>query len=330
MQEVWGFGAGRFVGGLLQTAAVDGQGNAAEPAGLGTGPIRAEVTRVEGRRTAAGLPGMRAIERLELSLPDGQTLSFAAPEPTGEKASFVILETITGGGFAAGPNEPRMCPICLDPSANEREHVPQRALGGSVATFTCKRCNNGLGSNIEVDLQHWFDHTSVGTTIEHDGPVPGYRHLPPLRYTVASDGRFGILMDGNLTDDAIRIIESGGWSLRYRLPDERRYLLALLKHAYLAACLFLRCVPDTASVRSVRRDLLRARDGVRKDPLAISETARSLRVYRGARSNAGAPLALVAHVPRDGSDPEVYLSIAGAFAVSWPFDDVAPGRWFRR
>ncbi|MDT9592217.1 HNH endonuclease [Nocardioides zeae] len=308
---------------------MEDQSNVSATGGPGTGRVRAEVIRAEGRRAAGGTPGMRAIERLDLRHPDGHSMSCAAPDPTGELATFEVLETIAGGGFAMGPGEPWMCPICLDPTASEREHVPQRALGGSAATFTCERCNNGLGSKVEVDLQHWFDHTLVGTTIEHDGPVPGYRHLSPLRYTVASDGRFGIFMDGELTDDAIRIIEAGEWSLRYRLPDERRYLLALLKHAYLAACLYLRGVPDTASVRAIRSDLIMARDRSRKDPLPVSKAARSLRVYRGARSNAGAPLALVAHVPGGGVDPEVCLSIAGAFAVSWPFDDVYPGRWYR-
>ena len=75
-------------------------------------------------------------------------------------------------------------------------------------------------------------------------------------------------------------------------PDPRRWGLALLKHAHLAACLFLRYVPETAEVDAIRADLIAARDSDRRTRPPESEAVARLKVYRSGVGRQGPPLAL--------------------------------------
>lgn len=121
---------------------------------------------------------------------------------------------------------------------------------------------------------------------------------------------------------------SGEWRMHYRPPDPRRFRMALLKHAYLAACLHLGAVPDTEDARAIRADLLEARDSPRRVRPPTSEAADRLKVYRSHVGTQGAPLALVARTDaEDDVEPEVLISLAGALFVSWPLVDLPPGSW---
>lgn len=127
-----------------------------------------------------------------------------------------------------------------------------------------------------------------------------------------------------------QILASGEFNLSYREPDPRRWRLALLKHAYLAACLHLRCVPDTEDARKIRAALVAARDAPKNRRPPESEIASRLNVYRSHSGAQGPSLALVAVEAVDNNpEPDVLISLAGVLLVSWPLSDLAPGTWQR-
>ncbi len=260
---------------------------------------------------------MPALEQVSLELSDGTRLDFGSAG-AGESGTLIPVAPIHAASFVRHPGASGMCPICIDGQPMHQEHVPQKNLGGEVMTMTCRSCNNDLGSRSEVDLQHWFDHALVDVTFDHDGLVPGRRRIPPLYYTTSEDGSFALFVDGPLTPAVRDMITSGEWRMNYRLPDPRRYRLALLKHAYLAACLHLGTVPDTATARSIRADLLAARDAPRSTRPPESEAANRLKVYRSDVGVQGPPLALVARPEGVAPTREPLISLAGALFVSWP------------
>ncbi len=117
------------------------------------------------------------------------------------------------------------------------------------------------------------------------------------------------------------MLEAGECTMHVRELDPRRYKLALLKHAYLAACLLLGHVPDTVDAAEIRADLLAARDAPSRQRPPLSRRAEQLVVRRSQQAPAGPPLALVRSRPKDPSIPqETLISLAGTLFVSWPFD----------
>ncbi|WP_147384765.1 hypothetical protein [Nocardioides cavernaquae] len=98
-------------------------------------------------------------------------------------------------------------------------------------------------------------------------------------------------------------------------PDPRRWRLALLKHVYLAACLQLRSVPDTADARAIRADLIAARDNPIKARPPASVAADRLTVYRSEVGRQGPPLALVARDECCEDEPPGGVDLAGRCSV---------------
>lgn len=294
-------------------------------------PTRGQIVRVTGRKAEGGKRGLPALDELTIQSEDGTTLEFGSPT-SGEFGSLTGLVEIPAGTFWASAGDETICPICLRSAATEREHVPQEALGGSRMTKTCKRCNNNLGSKVELDLENWFDHALTTVGIDHDGEIPGKRHLPTFYYRRATDGdKFLLFSGGDFTDEARQIVTSGEFRLHYREPDPRRWGVALLKHAYLAACLCLRSIPDTAEARAIRADLMAARDTPTRTRPPASMAANRLKVYRSEVGRQGPSLALVARGGCDeGEPPELLISLAGVLFVSWPFVDLPPGTWQQR
>ena len=290
-------------------------------------PFTGQIARVTGRRARGGGPGQPALDELVLHNDDGAVLEFG-PYDNGEQDTLTGIAEIQPGRFhAPGGTEP-MCPICLEPDATHREHVPQAPLGGRAMTWTCRPCNNGLGSKVEVDLQHWFDHALVNTAFDHDGDVPGRRRVPPMyfRKQVGGDAS-AMFIDGEFTPEVQQMMATGEWRMHYRPPDPRRWGMGLLKHSFLAACLFLRSVLDTAEVDAIRADLITARDSDRRSRPPKSEAVERLKVYRSGVGRQGPPLALMASRRRGDSEPEALISLAGVLFVTWPFADLPAGTW---
>jgi len=286
-------------------------------------PLRGRIKSITGRLADGGQPGMTSLDHLALELPDGRTVEFVQPL-SGERATLEPLATIRAMSFQDPATGDPICPICLGRSAPlHDEHVPQTALGGSVMTMTCQRCNNELGSRVEVDLQHWFDHELVNTKIEHAGEIPGRRSFPRVHYRPSADGEtFMMWAHGPASPEIEAMLKSGTWNVNFRLPDANRRGLALLKHAYLAACLHLHNIPDAEDARAIRADLLAARDTPRR--ATLPSFVDRLLVYRGGIGRQGPPLALARMIPPDGGDPQILISLAGVLFVSWPFEELPP------
>lgn len=281
-----------------------------------------------GRKARDGESGLPAIDQLSFSLPDGTTHDFGPPT-TGQPGKLDLLFPIYPTSFLRQPGSLPMCPICLEGDPKHKEHVPQRDLGGVVMTMTCSRCNNDLGSRVELDLQHWFDDALVNVAFDHDGNVPGRRRVPKIYYRETADASsFALFVDQKVSPEIMEMLASGEWRMHYRQPDPRRYRLALLKHAYLAACLYLHRVPDTPDARAIRAVLLAARDTPRGGQPPESPLADRLAIHRSHSGTQGPPLALATpQHAEDDRDREILISLAGVLFVSWPFRDLPAGTW---
>jgi hypothetical protein len=287
-------------------------------------PHEGQISHVTGRRSKGRTRGLPAIDQLALAMPDGTTLGFGPPG-RGAPGTLEFISTIEPNGFQRSGTP--SCPICIDGDPTDREHVPQKNLGGHVMTMTCKACNNGLGSRVEAALQDWFDHAYRAAAFEHED-IRGPRRVPTIYHRQAEDGEFAMIFDGELTPELRQMFTAGQqFDMHFRPPDPRRCALALLKHAYLAACLYLKIVPDTEDARAIRAALVAARDTAAKTRPAESDVAKRLKVYRSHVGKQGAPLALVARIDDGDDDPEMLISLAGVLFVSWPFSDLPPGRW---
>ena len=303
----------------MTTKPDDERADAPSDGATGVFPMRGRISSISGRLAAGGQPGMTALDHVELELPDGRAVEFAQPL-SGVQATVKGVVEIRPMSFINPATGRAICPICLaEGAAMHDEHVPQTALGGVEMTSTCKPCNSDLGSRVEVDLQAWFDQQLIETNIEHDGDIPGRRRFPKVYYRQSTDdSTFMMWAEGPSTPEIDAMIQSGTWQVNFRLPDFRRAMTALLKHAYLAACLHLQGVPNTEEAAAIRADLLAARETRRREELPPIEER--VVVYRGGVGRPGPPLALVAMDPPDGGEQRPLISLAGVLFVSWPFE----------
>lgn len=240
-----------------------------------------EISEVTGRKAQGGRRGLPALDRFNLRLEqDGRELEFGPLDDGPEQRAEFVAE-IFAHSFGRNDREQAtwtpMCPICLSDGPMTDEHVPQGPLGGFEMTMTCKRCNNVLGSVIESELEHWYDDALVGVTFAHED-VPGARKLPRLFALMGPDG-FALIPEGGALPPAVDpMLRSGSFSMTYRPPDSRRYRLALLKHAYLAACLYLGYVPGIPEADEIRHDLIAARGHTEARPAARQPDGRTAQV----------------------------------------------------
>jgi hypothetical protein len=188
-------------------------------------------------------------ESMSIRLPDGQTIDLAMRPPnTGEWIDVTLIEVLQ-------PRFPERCPICGDPATSDG-HVPPHRLGGRVMTRTCHPCNNRLGSHIEPDLVDWYDDAIQRPGFRSEG-VRGRRRADRLLFRTAPGGEFGLIIDGRHDPEITVVLASGNVNLDVRPPNRNRYMLALLKSAYLAASLTVDILHDPGA-EQVRRDLCRS------------------------------------------------------------------------
>lgn len=221
---------------------------------------------------------------------------------------------------APEPLEFEFCPICGSTDDLTREHVPQRDLGGSVMTLTCKPCNNGLGSRVEDQLKHWFDDAIFDVRFS-GGDTPGKRHVPRILLRPDSEDRVAMMFDVGKVDPAVdAILTSGTGQIHYKIPNPRVWRMAALKHAYLAACLALGEVPATDHAAYVRGVLVTTRDSERGQLPPDTGLSQGLRVAQSHQPARGPTILLVALVDDDGLPLDYGFSFAGTLFVSWPLD----------
>ncbi|MEV0453899.1 hypothetical protein [Catellatospora methionotrophica] len=228
----------------------------------------------------------------------------------GEQITVTVLEVL----------KPRMfdrCPICGDPATSD-EHVPGQSLHGRVMTRTCEPCNNGLGARVEPALLDWYDNAIILSKLS-GGDVPGQRHAGRLLLRHLPDGGFVLLQDGP-HDPAIADIMAGeDVSLQGALPNKDHVRLALLKNAYLAACVRFG-MQEGGYADEVRADLIAARDARTRQDVPPSRIARGLLFRRlfGPVPTDAASVAIA--VADDPSGRVLGVVLAGRIFVSWTTD----------
>lgn len=210
------------------------------------------------------------------------------------------------------------CPICGD-QATTAEHVPPESVGGVVRTWTCPSCNHGPATLVEADLHAWFDQRLVQVGFRHES-VAGLRRAAPIRLRATRDGEFALIVVGG--DRALPgMLDAGGhFSMEFAEPDPARYEVALLKHAYLAACLHLREVPTGPAADAVRAELVTISESPDRFKLPPSPIAGGLR-YARSYEQVGSELSLAWATWSDGTG-QLALVLSGLL-VSWPIDDDA-------
>jgi len=174
----------------------------------------------------------------------------------------------------------------MEPSPATREHVPPEAVGGKFRTMTCGPCNHKLASLVEADLAAWYDQRLLGVRFTKDSIPGGRGAFVNLRTT--TEGEF--VLTATRADPAIAaMLDAGGeFGIEFCEAEETRYRVALLKHAYIAACLHLGTIPDGEAAAAVRAELLAVRDAPDRDELPASPIAQCLRFGRSYRPADGA------------------------------------------
>lgn len=270
------------------------------------------VGEVRGRR-ARRETGLATVHSMTLRRPDGSAFVLGRVDNSGQSAVGVDVLAF------ARPMHFDRCPICLGPDPGTDEHVPPRAVGGSVMTTTCDRCNSGFGSVIEPDLVDWWEDALGSVSLSH-ADVRGTRRAPRILVRQKDTGEPVLVFDRGKVDPAIvgRFRQEAEFTMAFTLPSPQRYRLAALKSAYLAACLLLRTIPDTPESVAVRAELMAVRDLRRRQRIEGGPTAAKLRLGRSQGPAVPGEVALVQTRPSDGSEPEIAISLARTLLVSWP------------
>lgn len=270
------------------------------------------VSEVRGRR-GRHETGLATVHSMTLRRPDGSTFAFGRIDNNGRSAVGVDVLAIARPVFFD------RCPICLSPDPATDEDVPPKAVGGSVMTRTCDRCNCGLGSVIEPDLVDWWEDALGFVSLSH-ADIRGARRVPRILVRQKDTGEPVLVFDHGRVDPAIvgRFRPGAEFMMTFSLPSPQRYRLAALKSAYLAACLLLRTIPDTPEANAVRAELTGVRDLRRRQRIEGGPMATRLRLGRSQGPAVPGEVALVQTRPSDGSKPEIAISLARTLLVSWP------------
>nr|WP_255529511.1 HNH endonuclease [Leucobacter edaphi] len=174
---------------------------------------------------------------------------------------FVRDGRFTAGAYTVPRFDFERCPICLRPDDLTDEHVPMKSLGGKVMTRTCSDCNNRLGSVSEAALRSVVAGEVIVEAARQG--ADGFRGF--RKATVALRQAPSAIPEMHVTsgdNELLAAISSGEpLAVRYRLFDPFPSGIAILKYAYLAACIWLREIPITEEAESIRLVLMAIRDG---------------------------------------------------------------------
>lgn len=245
---------------------------------------------------------------MTIHLADGRVLDIAIrPEASGEPIQVTVIEEIQGRVFDS-------CPICGAPATDD-EHVPPASMGGQIMTRTCGPCNHRLGGHVEADLADWYDNALTLPRFGSSG-VQGDRKSGRILWRTTPAGEFVLLMNGCYDPAITDMLKSGQVDLAGLLPDRNRYHLALLKHAYLAACMKFGVLQGDAADH-VRRDLIAARDAASRKAVPESTLALGLTVLRQHQPFRPVTTPVVTAIAHELTGPCYGVLLAGRVFVSW-------------
>jgi hypothetical protein len=123
-------------------------------------------------------------------------------------------------------------------------------------------------------------------------------------------------MNGRYDPAITEMLKSGQVDLAGLLPDRNRYRLALLKHAYLAACMKFGILQSDAA-DEIRRDLMAARDAASRKDVPESRLALGLTVLRLHQPFPTVTPPAVWAVARETTGPCQGVLLAARVFVSW-------------
>jgi hypothetical protein len=245
---------------------------------------------------------------MSIGLADGRVLDIASQAmASGGPVEVTVIEEIQGRLFHS-------CPICRDPATDD-EHVPPASLGGKIMTRTCGPCNHRLGSHVEADLADWYENALTLPRFGSSG-IRGDRKSGRILWRTTPAGEFVLLMNGRYDPAIIDMLKSGQVDLAGLLPDRNRYHLALLKHAYLAACMKFGVLQGDAA-DEIRRDLNAARDAASRQAVPESRLALGLTVLRRHQPSSPVTAPVVTAVAHEPTGPCHGVLLAGRVFVSW-------------
>jgi hypothetical protein len=245
---------------------------------------------------------------MSIGLADGRVLDIASqPMASGGPVEVTVIEEIQGRLFHS-------CPICWDPATDD-EHVPPASLGGKIMTRTCGPCNHRLGSHVEADLADWYENALTLPRFGSSG-IRGDRKSGRILWRTTPAGEFVLLMNGHYDPAIIDMLKSGQVDLAGLLPDRNRYHLALLKHAYLAACMKFGVLQGDAA-DEIRQDLIAARDAASRQAVPESRLALGLTVLRRHQPSSPVTAPVVTAVAHEPTGPCHGVLLAGRVFVSW-------------
>lgn len=283
-------------------------------ANIAGGPHSGTIVGAEGRQlTRKGLP---LAHSTVMSSVDHPRLDFRLPGTHGEDPwSYLPVAQIGRLDFDT-------CPICLSSENLTNEHVPPEKLGGGVLTRTCQPCNNIFGV-----LEDGLLARVEGRATMHlrSAVLPdGERRVKNVIVRQAENGTLMLsTWNGWWPPHVGDVLERlGDFSYRFEIPCDCVAYAAIIKSAYLAACVALGRIPapETEPVASaLRAQLLRWRDST--DPhLKMAPYFNRLHVRYNApiREDSAVTLCEATHV-ETGVKHEV-LRLGSQLVIDWPID----------
>lgn len=271
-----------------------------------------DITHIVGRGSASK-KGLAANHLMELEDDDGDTMSMRRvrhPGRTDVQVNRIAFANVIRFGH---------CPICLTPNPTSREHVPPEALGGTAMTYTCLPCNNKFGSLVEVDLVNWYEDAFTKVRLGHED-VRGARSSRRALLRETSDGVPFLYFEDGIDSDIHEHIRPGAAiEVSYDEHDMARVKLAVLKSAYLGACVLMKQILVGPEADQVRRELMAVRDLRRKDRLPPPGPAARSIVFARSDEPTDDKVLLVLVAPGNGLEPYFAVSLRGAVVTSWVF-----------
>lgn len=160
------------------------------------------VREIRGRRSGTR-DGLAAVHSVTAQRADGAEFMLGRVDVSEDQA--VELDVLS----LARPMRFDRCPICLEPGPTSREHLPPAALGGSVMTWTCHRCNNQLGSMLESELVDWWE-DAIGSVSFSRDDVAGHRRASRMLIRQKDTGEPALVLHRGIDPAITSMLTSDG------------------------------------------------------------------------------------------------------------------------
>lgn|ERR1017187_8871072 len=226
-----------------------------------------------------------------------------------------------------------LCPLCterLAPTPASRlgtaEHVPPRALGGVIRTRTCLDCN-ARGASAEAELVRWWK-KAYPARFATPG-LPGLRAGGAVLLRETSNGKFALIVSGGAVAGVDDVLTTAGLTeevtVSLSLPTSS-WMVALLKSAYLAACIHLGEVPLTRDAQYAREVIRAGAFGTGSPVVGDGDDSvpfRVFRIYDATEEQTRSVWIGAALLPWAGEGVPIFGIGLGAVAfVTWPIPDL--------